>query len=158
MIVTTLQNTDNAATPAQIIVTRADGSHVSAQIVQTDADSNLAIIGIMGRKLPYLKLQTDEMNHAATPGTHIRALATGGISHGMFDHWENFGKEIDFTSKIGPHDSGAPLLGDDGLVLGVAVGPMKDKPGHFNAIPIWRVIRMMPALTRSPWLPDTPTD
>jgi S1-C subfamily serine protease len=155
LIVTTLHNVDGAT---RISVTRADGSHLPAQLVQTDIESNLAIISVRGVKFPFLKLQVEDATHGSTPGAHVRAITPDGISHGTFDHWESLGKEISFTAKIGPHDSGAPLMGDDGLILGVAAGPFADNPNHFNGIPIWRVIRMMPALTRNPLAPITAPD
>ena len=73
---------------------------------------------------------------------------TGEVAvHGRFDHFENFGRDLAFTGHVGPENCGAPLVADDGRVVGVARGPMQDRPNQDVASPAWQVVRMRPALS-----------
>jgi hypothetical protein len=81
----------------------------------------------------------------AVPGMHVRAVSGGGITQGVFDHWEDFGRSIDFTAKVGLDDAGAPLLADDGKVIGIVSGPFEN---HYKATPAWRAARLLPAKSR----------
>lgn len=139
LIITCLHNVGRKGA---VVVTPAKGQPLQPEIVQEDVEADLALIRIPGQNRPFLHLFQGDV----LPGMHVRAVGSDGVTHGVFDHWENFGKEISFTARIGVSDSGAPLLGDDGQVIGVAKGIVPDRPNANVAIPIWHVLQMMPAL------------
>ena len=127
-----------------ILVTPSGGSEVPAKLVQEDKDADLALIRIPGQHFPFLHLFEDDI----VPGMHVRVLGGEGISHGVFDQWTNVGHDMAFTARIGLNDGGAPLLGDDGRVIGVARGQSENQTAANDAAPIWHVLQMMPQLAR----------
>lgn len=139
LIVTCLHNVGRDGT---VIVTPAKGPALPAEFVQEDKEADLVLIKIPGDHRPFLHLYEGEV----LPGMHVRLVGGDGVSHGVFDHWENLGKEMAFTARIGVADGGAPLLGDDGRVIGVARGIVPDRPSANVATPVWRILRMMPLL------------
>jgi S1-C subfamily serine protease len=145
-IITSARGLDTAQ---DITVTRQNGDKLFADFVQADKEFDLAILKIHAANLPFLKLETED----AEPGMHLRILATTGTTHATFDHWESLGAAIGVSAPLSPIDVGSPILADDGRVVAVAAGPMKDRPGESLATPIFRVLKMMPALGNSSWLP-----
>lgn len=138
-----------------IIVTDNGGKPLRARLLVADADADLAILQVDDggaatkqgtATFPYLRLSEQD----AEPGTRVRAIGAAGITHGLFDAWTNFGHDIAFTAPITPTDCGAPLIADDGPVIGVVRGPSKEKPGDAEATPIWRVARLVPGSANSP--------
>ena len=132
-----------------VLVTPAGGGEVKAELVQEDAGSDLAILRIPGTHRPFLHLFEDDV----VPGMHVRVVGGEGISHGVFDHWENVGQDMAFTAHIGLTDGGAPLLGDDGKVIGGARGLSQPDSLVNDATPIWHVLLMMPKLAGPSLLP-----
>jgi S1-C subfamily serine protease len=131
---------------AEITVVTPDGSALPARVLQEDAQAGIAILKVAGKDLPSLALFEGDI----TPGMHVRMLGDGGIVHGVFDQWENFGRDIDFTARFGPGDCGAALLADDGKVMGIVLGHFEGRPTSSRAAPIWRVLQMMPNLRTPP--------
>ena len=80
-----------------------DGRMLPAQYMQQDKESGVALVQIKATGLPTLRIFDDDI----VPGMHVRALGSAGVTHGRFDHWENFGRDIDFTSKVQREDCGA---------------------------------------------------
>lgn len=136
LIVTCAHLADDAAS---INVTLPDGRLLPAQFVQEDPDGDVALIKIVGEKLPFLPFYDDNFG----PGVHIRAVGSAGIVDGEFDHFENFGKDIDFTAATAV-ECGAPLLADNGQVVGMVRGPRPEHHGEQLATPAWHILKMMP--------------
>jgi S1-C subfamily serine protease len=132
-----------------VSVIMPDGRDATADLVLEDQTAGIAILKVSGKDLPALRLRDDEIN----PGLHVRVVGEGGITHGVFDHWENFGREIDFTARVGPNDCGSPLLADDGRVVGVVLGHFEDRPSASRAAPAWHISRMMPNLNAPSLVP-----
>jgi len=118
-----------------------------AEVVVEDPASDLALLRVRlpreqdrpGR-VAFFELKQvdfDEMGHLRVAGGH-------GVVHGLFNHFETVGRDIDFSAQIGAADEGAPVLDDSGRVIGIVRGPYEGKPGEFLAIPVWRAVRMLP--------------
>jgi S1-C subfamily serine protease len=123
-------------------ITLSDGRTLPGTFLEQDKQSGVALVQVHGTELPTLALFDGDL----LPDMHVRALGSAGVTHGRFDHWENFGRDIDFTASVAPKDCGAPLLADDGRAVGVVLGPVEGQPGEFDAAPIWQVLRLMPQL------------
>ena len=121
-------------------VTLSDGRTLSATFVEEDQDADVALLRIPGDSFPFLHLGNDDIE----PVMHIRVVGPTGLSHGIFDRWENSGQAIGFTARVTAADSGAPLLADDGTVIGVVREPSPDAASAQLATPIWHVTRMVP--------------
>ena len=121
-------------------VALADGRTRVATFVEEDRDADVAVLKIAGENYPFLHLSTGDIE----PVMRIRAVGQSGLSYGIFDRWENSGQVINFTARVTPADSGAPLLADDGTVIGVVREPSGASGSPQLATPIWRVIRMLP--------------
>lgn len=139
LIVTCLHAINPAGEP---IITPSGGFPVSGKIVQVDEQHDLALVRVTGAHWPLLPVSETE----AEPGTHVRAVNLGGVTHGVFEHYDSFGNEIAFSARVGLNDCGAPLLGQDGHVIGVISGNAPHQSGESIAIPIYRVLHMMPDL------------
>lgn len=126
----------------EVTVSTADGKTLHGQVLQEDPDAGVAILKVAGKDFPNLGLYDADI----APGMHVRVAGNGGIVHGVFDHWENFGRDIDFTARVSPGDCGAPLLADDGRVIGVVQGHAEGRVAESRAAPAWHVLRMMPNL------------
>ncbi|HET6249499.1 MAG TPA: serine protease [Tepidisphaeraceae bacterium] len=131
-----------------ITIIRPNGDRLFADFVQADKEADLAILRVHAKDLPFLKLNTDDPE----PGLHIRLLGTNGVVNGVFDHWENMGNDLSLSIPMFPLDAGAPVIGDDGRVVGVAREPVKGNPSETIATPIMRVFKMMPALGHGSWM------
>lgn len=136
---------------AQVLVTPHGAKEVKAEIVQEDKDSDLAILKIPGEHHPFLKFFDGDV----VPPMHVRVIGSDGISHGVFDHWENVGRDMAFNARVGFTDGGAPLLADDGRVVGVVRGLSENPSTGNDATPIWHVLQMMPKLAHpAPFRPE----
>ena len=122
----------------------SDGRKLQAEFIAEDQSADVAVLRVHGDQFPFLRLHDDDFD----PGSAIRVAGAASINRGLFDHWETVGKEIDFTARITPAEVGAPLLADDGTVVGVVHGAVAGKEGEYVATPIWHVIRLMPKLGR----------
>lgn len=126
----------------EITATPPDGPSLKAVLMEVDREGDVALLKAPGEHMAYLHLETDEFD----PGIHVRVAGSGGITHGLFDRWENFGEDIEFTAPITPLDIGAPLLADDGKAIGVVLGPYDGRRAESLATPIYHVLRMLPKL------------
>jgi hypothetical protein len=124
-----------------ITVTLPDGRQVPATLLNEDKEADVALLKVAaqekGKEFRILHLNDED----AEPGMHVRAFAGEREVHGSFDHWEEFGRVIEFT--VAAADAGSPLLADDGRVIGVVTGPFEK---HSRAAPAWQVLRLMPEL------------
>jgi S1-C subfamily serine protease len=127
-----------------IIITLSDGRHFPANFVEDDREAGVVILKIAGEGYPFLHLRSDDIE----PIMHIRVVGTAGISQGIFDHWENSGQTLSLTARVLPADAGAPVLADDGAVIGIVRQPSGAGGSASLATPIWHVTRMMPAAVK----------
>jgi S1-C subfamily serine protease len=125
-----------------VLVTPPGGKETEAQVVQVDKEADLAILKIPGEHHPFLRLFDGDIE----PGMHVRVIGSEGVTHGVFDHWDHFGRDMAFTARISLNDGGAPLLGDDDRVVGVLRGLAESADAENDAAPIWRILHMMPKL------------
>jgi len=129
------------ANGAAVSVGLSDGRSLSAAFVEEDREGGVAILKIAGDKYPFLHLRSDDIE----PVMHIRVVGRAGISYGIFDHWENSGQTLSITTRAAPDDTGAPVLADDGAVIGVVREQSPAVGSAGLATPIWHVTRMLPA-------------
>jgi hypothetical protein len=127
-----------------VSVTLSDGRTYTATFVEEDHEAGLTILKIAGEAYPFLHLHNDDTE----PVLHIRVVGCSGISQGIFDHWENSGQALGLTAHTTPADAGAPVLADDGMVIGVLREPLGKSDPPPLATPIWRVTRMLPAVVK----------
>jgi S1-C subfamily serine protease len=123
-----------------INVRLSDGRTLPAMLMEDDPFGDVAILKIPGSSYPFLHLAGDDVN----PIMHIRVVSLAGVSDGVFDRWENSGAAIGFTARVSAADSGAPVLADSRLVIGVVREPSPTPASPQLATPIWHVVRMLP--------------
>lgn len=113
----------------------------SAAVVADDSDRDLAIIKVDGRNLPTLSL---EPISATTVGERVVAIGSplgleNTISDGLLSgvRQDPKGREwIQTTAAVSHGNSGGPLIGDDGKVIGVVtLGVMQGAQNLNFAIP-----------------------
>jgi S1-C subfamily serine protease len=138
MIVTTSRLISDGS---KVVVTLPDGTTFPATFVEEDREAGVAIIKIAGEGYPFLHLRGDDIE----PPMHIRVGGGSGVSQGVFDHWESAGQAMALTARITAYDAGAPVLADDGTVIGVVREPSAAADSPPLATPIWHVTRMLPA-------------
>ncbi|MHC5067464.1 MAG: Do family serine endopeptidase [Planctomycetota bacterium] len=131
-----------------ITVNLQDGRRFKAELVGTDAESDLAVLRIDGTDLPVLQLGSSSelrvgewvmafgnpfgLSHTVTAGI---VSAKGRSSVGIVD-FEDF---IQTDAAINPGNSGGPLVGLDGTVIGVNSAIYSRSGGNMGigfAIPI----------------------
>jgi S1-C subfamily serine protease len=124
-----------------INVRLSDGRVLQATFMENDPAGDVALLKIPSGSYPSLHLAGDDIN----PIMHIRVVGLGGVSDGVFGQWENSGAAIGFTASVSAADSGAPVVADSGLVIGVVREPSPTPTSPQWATPIWHVARMLPA-------------
>ena len=123
-----LTNNHVVADADEVTVKLRDGRKFEAKIVGTDPSSDVALVKIEGKGLPFLELgDSDELkvghwvlaigspfglSHTVTSGI---VSATGRSRVGIVDY-ENF---IQTDASINPGNSGGPLIDLDGKVVGI---------------------------------------
>jgi S1-C subfamily serine protease len=130
-------------------VSQAGKPTLTATLVESDNEHDVALLKVAvapPNAVPWLALHTGDIE----ANQHVRAVTLAGVVHGRFDHWENFGRDIAFTGHIDRAACGAPLVGDDGAVVGIMRSTLHDRPDQDVAVPIWVVLRMMPTLAPKP--------
>lgn len=125
---------------SSVNVTLADGRTRVATFLEEDRDADVALLKIPGEGYPFLRLSAGDIE----PVMRIRLAGRAGLSYGVFDRWESSGQVIGFTAHVTPADCGAPLLADDGAVIGIVREPSPASTSPQLATPIWRVVRMLP--------------
>ncbi|HWE01714.1 MAG TPA: serine protease [Tepidisphaeraceae bacterium] len=126
----------------EILVKLRDGRVRHADFIEEDREADVAIIQVHGGKFPFLKFQDED----SQPGQHFRIIAGAEVIHGIFDHWEDFGKEMELNAGAATLDCGAPVLADNGEVIGVVRWSRPVQETDCLATPIWHIKRMMPRL------------
>jgi len=132
----------------KITVKLHDGREFEAERIGSDAKSEVAVIKIKGRNLPYLEMgnsseiRVGEWALAIGNPFGLTATVTGGLISakgrtgiGITDY-ENF---IQTDAAINPGNSGGPLLGIDGKVIGINTAIYSKSGGYMGigfAIPI----------------------
>jgi S1-C subfamily serine protease len=122
-----------------IVVALSNGQTLPADFVQEDSKSDVALIQVHGHNLPFLKLHDDNYQ----PGMHVRIARDTSVVNAMFDHWEDFGQEIFITGGLAPSDAGAPVLADNGEVIGVLRTAASGPDTGWLAARIWHIQSMM---------------
>ena len=142
-----LTNNHVASNAAEILVTLSDGTELSAKVIGTDPDSDVAVIKIERNDLPYLEMaNSDELevgewviaignpfglSHTVTAGI----VSAKGRNIGL-STYEDF---IQTDAAINPGNSGGPLLNLDGKVVGIntaIISEVRSYAGIGLAIPI----------------------
>ena len=132
----------------KVTVTLNDGREFEAKIIGTDPDSDVAVIKIDAKNLPYLetadsdKLKVGEwvlaignpfgLSHTVTAGI-VSAKGRSGVG---ITTYEDF---IQTDAAINPGNSGGPLLNLDGKVVGINSAILSRSGGNMGigfAIPI----------------------
>jgi S1-C subfamily serine protease len=127
----------------EINIARADGQKLTAEFVQGNDESDLAVIKTFGSNFPFLRIDTSEI----VPGLHVRIIASNGITNGLFDEWEDSGNAMGISARLTPGDSGSPVIGDDGRVIAIIAAPIAGHPEHYSATPIGALTpKMLPGL------------
>lgn len=126
---------------AKINVTLHDGRTVPATMVEEDREAEVILLKIPGSHYPFLHLRDEDIE----PVMPVRVIGVDHQSQGVFDHWEETGRLIGFTARVTPADAGAPLLADDGQVIGIVAGKLDATGSVQLATPVWHITRMLPA-------------
>jgi S1-C subfamily serine protease len=125
----------------KILVQFCNGQTLPADFVEEDPEADMALIQVHGTKFPFLKLYDNDIQ----PGMHFRIVTGLEVVHGVFDHWENFGADMELNAGGTGFDCGAPVLADDGAVMGMVRWGRPQKTECLATL-IWHVKRMMPRL------------
>ena len=130
-----------------VTVVLPDGRHVEGAVLNEDREQDIAIVKVPnppeGHEFKVLHLNDEDI----IPGMRVRVAGGQGVTHGTFDHWEDFGHSIDFTAPVKATDAGAPLLADDNRVIGIVLGPFEQ---HGKAAKAYVAARLVPHLAPPP--------
>jgi S1-C subfamily serine protease len=148
---------------AQVETIFHDGTVVPAEVVATDADSDLAVLRVdvpADRLRPLTAGDSDTVSVGqraiaiGNPFGHRWSLTTGEI--GALNQTVPFGMSpfsipdaFLIFAGIHPHNAGGPLLDQEGRVVGVSAlirAPSFDSPGLVYVIPINLVKQLVPVL------------
>ena len=144
-------------TAREFVATMHDGRKVQGIVLGVALDADLALVSLAGDGYEYLRLGVerevrigDEVLAIGTPqDTRLAQTVSKGIISGI--------RELDGHSRIqidaplNPGNSGGPLIGVDGAVLGVVVSKLNsdDNEGLAFAIPIEVGLRSLPLIPGS---------
>ncbi|MFH1276786.1 MAG: DegQ family serine endoprotease [Candidatus Eisenbacteria bacterium] len=155
-----ITNSHVVANAKEIAVILSDGEEYGAEVIGTDPKSDVAVIRIEGRNLPYAKLGDSDalevgewvlavgspfsqnLNHTVTAGI---VSAKSRVAVGLADY-EDF---IQTDAAINPGNSGGALVNLDGEVVGINAAIASRSGGSQGvgfAIPINMVTRIKDAL------------
>jgi S1-C subfamily serine protease len=155
--------------PARVVAARLpDGSELAAQVVGSDAATDLALVRVDGGSLPFLAV---EAGAPARPGQLAVAIGsplgfdstvTAGVVSALGRTLRSReGRLIDnviqHTAPLNPGNSGGPLVDSRGRVLGVNTAMMSRTQAIGFAIPVataaWVVAQLMArGRVRRAWL------
>jgi len=124
----TLVTCNDVVTDAAIVEVRApDGStHLASALVASDPASNLALLRMEGSTSPALPLAEGDPPgvgtavHVVGNAVQLRNALFSGVVSGTRPA-ANGAAVLEISNQLFPVTSGAPLLGTDGRVLGVAI-------------------------------------
>ncbi len=158
-----LTNDHVAGEATKIIVTTTDGSQYDAKLVGTDRNSDVSLLKIDGKHLPYLKLgNSDDLAVGEwaiamgnpfglfsindKPTVTVGVVSNTGVNLGL-EEGRNYRDMIQTDAAISSGNSGGPLLDANGEVIGMnsvirstaQSGNMVGSIGLGFAIPINRI-------------------
>ena len=130
-----LTNDHVAGNAAKIIVTTTDGSEYDAKLVGTDKTSDISLLKIEGKNLPYLKLgNSDDLAVGEwaiamgnpfglfdindKPTVTVGVISNTGVNLGL-EGGRNYRGMIQTDAAISSGNSGGPLLNANGEVIGI---------------------------------------
>ena len=123
----TLVTCNDVVTDAAIVEVRApDGTHAASALVASDPASNLALLRMEGNAYPTLPLAEGDPPgvgtavHVVGNTVQLRNALFSGVVSGTRPG-ANGTPVLEISNQLFPVTSGAPLLGNDGQVLGVAI-------------------------------------
>jgi serine protease Do len=130
-----LTNDHVAGNAAKIIVTTTDGSQYDAKLVGTDRNSDISLLKIDGKRLPYIKLgNSDDLAVGEwaiamgnpfglfsindKPTVTVGVISNTGVNLGL-EEGRNYRDMIQTDAAISSGNSGGPLLNANGEVIGM---------------------------------------
>lgn len=132
----------------RIVVTLADGTDVSGQVVGVDTDTDVAIvrIGANGKALPTATLgdsdhlSVGQLVVAIGSPAGLQSTVTAGIVSALHRTLPGYGGRliediIQTDAPINPGNSGGPLVNSRGEVIGINVAVLQMTQGLSFAIP-----------------------
>ncbi|HEY3876155.1 MAG TPA: trypsin-like peptidase domain-containing protein [Candidatus Kapabacteria bacterium] len=131
-----LTNDHVAGNATKIIVTTTDGSQYDAKLVGTDQNSDVSLLKIDGKHLPYLKLgNSDDLAVGEwaiamgnpfglftindKPTVTVGVISNTGVNLGIGEGGHNYRNMIQTDAAISSGNSGGPLLNANGEVIGM---------------------------------------
>lgn len=130
-----LTNDHVAGNATKIIVTTTDGSQYDARLIGTDHNSDVSLLKIGGKNLPYLKLGNSEdlavgewaiamgnpfglFSINDKPTVTVGVISNTGVNLGL-EEGRNYRNMIQTDAAISSGNSGGPLLNANGEVVGM---------------------------------------
>jgi serine protease Do len=130
-----LTNDHVAGNATKIIVTTTDGSQYDARLIGTDHNSDVSLLKISGKNLPYLKLgNSDDLAVGEwaiamgnpfglfsindKPTVTVGVISNTGVNLGL-EEGHNYRGMIQTDAAISSGNSGGPLLNANGEVVGM---------------------------------------
>jgi len=156
---------------SQVTVTLHDGGVISAQVVGSDRESDIALLQVEAGKLGGISPLPLADSDTVRPGQMAIALGspfglegsiTVGIVSGLGRSLESIGERpildmLQTDAAINPGNSGGPLLNSKGEVVGINTAVQAASSGIGFAIPINDAKSLLPELLQggevsNPWL------
>jgi len=85
-------------------ITTSTGQVMESHVVESDAEAEIAVLKVTspqkGQEFRILHLDDTD----AMPGMHVRVVSGRGITQGVFDHWEDFGRSVRSLGRLRPVD------------------------------------------------------
>jgi serine protease Do len=130
-----LTNDHVAGNATKIIVTTTDGTQFDARLIGTDRNSDVSLLKISGKNLPYLKLgNSDDLAIGEwaiamgnpfglfsindKPTVTVGVISNTGVNLGL-EEGRNYRNMIQTDAAISSGNSGGPLLNANGEVVGM---------------------------------------
>jgi serine protease Do len=130
-----LTNDHVAGNATKIIVTTTDGSEFDARLIGTDRNSDVSLLKISGKDLPFLKLgNSDDLAVGEwaiamgnpfglfsindKPTVTVGVISNTGVNLGL-EEGRNYRNMIQTDAAISSGNSGGPLLNANGEVIGI---------------------------------------
>ncbi len=130
-----LTNDHVAGNATKIIVTTTDGSEFDARLIGTDRNSDVSLLKISGKDLPFLKLgNSDDLAVGEwaiamgnpfglfsindKPTVTVGVISNTGVNLGL-EEGRNYRNMIQTDAAISSGNSGGPLLNANGEVIGM---------------------------------------
>ena len=121
-------------------------------VVAVDEENDLALIKVMGKGLPIVRLaqqQSGKLGESVVVIGSPKGLETT-VSDGIVSAIRGDGEVLQITAPISPGSSGSPVFNSKGEVIGVATFTVKEGQNLNFAIPVKFVHRLYREYTASP--------